>query len=140
MARLKSFETVTTALCSSNRTLQVIPEDLQRRPIPILWYSGQDDNEADGGVVTFKANQKLPGLSITGSSGTRGWLQITVLSDATGQDPFSLYVPFELSSCPFGFLPWKNESMASNRKVRNANFMRESKITPTHHHLPRILH
>ena len=72
---------------------------------PRLKNSNQEDKDAS--VVNFKANDKLLGLSITGSPKTEGWLQIS-FHGTDGLPAPVLDIPFKLAPCLWGFEPESN--------------------------------
>ena len=97
---------------------QVVPALDSIASPPLLQYSNQEEGEEGGeGTVTFKANQRLLGLYITGRPGSSGWLRVSVLTEGASDHPLVLDIPFKLSPCPFGFVQWRKPNFGSDSKV-----------------------
>ena len=97
--------------CFSYQTLnplQLVPSTVKGKIPPQLQNSNWQ-GEGEAGTLTFKANEKLTGLSIRGSPGSSGWLRATVYSEVRKQN-LVLDVAFILAPCLWGFQRWSTST------------------------------
>ena len=110
---------------------QVVPGLDSIASPPLLKDSNQEEGGEGGeGTVTFKANQRLLGLYITGRPGSSGWLRVSVLTEGANDHPLVLDIPFKLSPCPFGFVRWRKSNFGSDAKVSAQKFFLSFALCP----------
>ena len=71
----------------------------------------------------FNSNQELFGLSINGTEGSKGFLEVRTVSGVGSATGLRLRLPFQLDRCPVGFKAAEEDGLSKVRSLECETFI-----------------